>query len=106
LEWLVAVEPLARLGIIPEEIPGRVPISVLRDFEKCVSGHASCNQDIVECQISSYISLVHTTIHVRLQPNASIEQFQNIVHTDDHIVEVDHSRLRLIRIVPDQWEQR
>lgn len=64
-----------RGGVVPEDVPGGVPVPVGGDVEEGVAVHAAGDPDVVEGGVWADVCPVHAADHVRFLVVALVDQF-------------------------------
>lgn len=86
LEGFPGPEALERGGVVPEDVPGGVPAAVGGDLEEGVAVHAAGDPDVVEGRVRADGRPVHAADHVGFLVPALVDQFEDVLGADGHVV--------------------
>ena len=89
LEGFARPEVFEGGGVVPEHLPGEVPVAVGGDVEEGVAVHAAGDPDVVEGGVVFGGCPVHAADHVGVLVATLVDQFQDVLGADCYIVEED-----------------
>ena len=75
LEWLPRPDVLERRRVVPEDVPGRIPVPVGGYVEEGVAVHAAGDPDVVEGRVGANVRPIHAAHHVGILVVALVDQF-------------------------------
>ena len=92
LERFPEPEGLEREGVVGEDVPGGLPGAPGGDVEEGVAVHAAGDPDVVEGGVRAHVRPVHAADHVGGLVPALVDQFEDVLGADGHVVEEDDCR--------------
>lgn len=108
LEGFPGPEVFEGEGVVPEDLPGEVPVAVGGDVEEGVAVHAAGDPDVVECRVGSGRRPVHGADHVGVLIATLVDEFENVLGADCYVVEENDGGvirgIALVKVV-QQWLQ-
>lgn len=75
LEWRPRPDAFERGGVVPKDVPGRVPVPVGGYVEEGVAVHAARDPDVVEGRVGTDVRPIHTADHIGILVVALVDQF-------------------------------